>query len=351
MAREGVDYSYSRPDVNCLRRSGKTFVVRYMHPTSSKTLDPAEARRLANADLDIVTSYEGQTAGWMLDGYERGRAAARDALRIARNCGMPDGRPIYYSLDIDPQPLSGAQWDAAKRCLAGAASVHGRSTVGVYGGFKAIEVLCPTWARWGWQTYAWSGGAWSHKAHIQQYRNEVDFCGGQVDFNRSNVADFGQWPGTGVIDMPLDATDKAWLRSEIDAQLRSFAGRRWDDGALTLTELLGKYGTESSTLPWLRAEIERQLRAFAGRRWDEGALTLTELLGKYDTGAVKLLANDRDQSATLARIEAAVQSGTPVTLTPEQVQTLVDAVVAAVIANVTPGFSGTVDLSPKPPAL
>ena len=350
MATEGVDYSHSRPDANCLRRSGKTFVVRYVHPTSSKTLDPAEARRLINAGLDIVTNYEAQTAGWMLDGYQPGRAAARDALRIARNCGMPAGRPIYYSLDVDPRPLNRAQWDAVKRCLDGAASVHGRSTVGVYGGFKAIEVLCPTWAPWGWQTYAWSGGEWSVKAHIQQYRNGVDLCGGQVDFDRSRVADFGQWPGTGVIDMPLDGADKAWLRSEIDAQLRSFAGRRWDDGALTLTELLGKYGSQSNTLPWLRAEIDTQLRMFAGRRWDEGALTLTELLGKYGTGAAKLLANDEEQSATLARIEAAVKSGTSVTLTPEQLQTLVDSVVAAVIAKGTPSFSGTVDLSPNPPA-
>jgi hypothetical protein len=310
MARQGVDYSYSRPDVNCLRRSGKTFVVRYLHPSSGKTLGPAEAKRLVNAGLDIVSNYEAQTAGWMLGGYRRGRAAARDALKVARNCGMPGGRPIYYSLDIDPNSLTGAQWNAVKRCLDAAASVHGHSTVGVYGGFKAIEVLCPTWARWGWQTYAWSGGAWSDKAHIQQYRNGVDLCGGQVDFNRSYVADFGQWPGKGVINMPLDNNDKAWLRSEIDTQLKSFAGRRWDTGALTLTELLGK----------------------------------------FSTGAVKLIANDKDQSATLARIEAAVRSGKAVTLTPEQVQKLVDAVVAAVIARGTPGFRGTVDLSPKPPA-
>jgi Domain of unknown function (DUF1906) len=196
----GVDYSYSRPDPACLRAAGYTFAVRYLHPTSSKSLDLAEARLLLAAGLDIVSNYEASTAGWMFDGYSRGQAAARDALAIATGCGMPAGRPIYYSLDVDPGPLTTAQWDAVKRCLDGAASVHGRASVGVYGGWKALEVLCPAWAPWGWQTYAWSAGRISARAHLRQYRNGVAMCGGDVDLNESYAADFGQWhPPTTIL--------------------------------------------------------------------------------------------------------------------------------------------------------
>jgi hypothetical protein len=197
---KGCDYSFARPDPECLHRNlGIRFAVRYTSIGSNpKNMSAEEVRGLLAAGLALVTVFEAKKdPGHML----RGRAAGVDAAKASRDlagaCGMPAGRPHYFALDIDPRPLRDAQWDQAKAYLDGAASVLGRSAVGVYGGFLAIEKLVPRWAPWGWQTFAWSDGKWSAKAHLQQYEIEVTHCGGEIDFDRTHpdrsIADYGQW--------------------------------------------------------------------------------------------------------------------------------------------------------------
>jgi hypothetical protein len=122
-----------------------------------------------------------------------GARAAEQAAAHARSCGMPDGRPIYFALDVDPASLTSLQWLAVEQFIDAAAGAIGRDAVGVYGGYAAIERLVPARARWGWQTYAWSGGRWSTKAQLTQYRNGVALAGGTVDLCRSTTTDFGQW--------------------------------------------------------------------------------------------------------------------------------------------------------------
>lgn len=151
----------------------------------------AEVQALAAAGIPVVVVYQ-TTAGWMLDGLDRGGQAAQEALTVATDCGMPFGRPIYYALDTDPRALTATQWTQVERCLVGAAAVTGRARVGIYGGLAAIERLVPTFATFGWQTYAWSGGVWSDKARLRQYKNNVQLCGGAVDLNRA-LGDVGEW--------------------------------------------------------------------------------------------------------------------------------------------------------------
>ena len=210
MMVEGVDYSHSRPGPKCLYDSGKRFVVRYVGPntTSGKWLRAPEMAALRAAGLQIALVME-TVAAAPLEGYAEGVEDARQAKTMADGLGIV-GRPIYFALDVDPNPLSTAQWNAIKAYCDGAASVIGRHRVGMYGGFKAIEVLTPTWAPYGWQTYAWSAGKLSTKAALYQYKNGVNLCGGELDLCRSLKPDYGQWPfqATGAFMALTDAEQK-----------------------------------------------------------------------------------------------------------------------------------------------
>jgi hypothetical protein len=190
---EGVDYSWNRPNADCLRQSGKRFAVRYVGtPTSGKNLTLTEVSNLQVAGVDLVAVYQ-TTAGFMADGSS-GTVAAWRAILDATRKGMPSSRPIYFALDTDPARLTSSQWRHVEVfCAEAANTLGGRHRVGVYGGFGAIERLVPRFAGLGWQTYAWSGGRLSSKAALYQYRNGVVMCGGLVDLCRSLVDDFGQW--------------------------------------------------------------------------------------------------------------------------------------------------------------
>jgi Domain of unknown function (DUF1906) len=165
---------------------------------------------LRAARLRIALVFQ-TTAAFMLNGFNEGVEDAGQAEAMADGLGIT-GRPIYFALDIDPRGLSSSQWDAVKAYLNGAASVIGRDRVGVYGGFKAIDVLVPTWAPWGWQTYAWSAGQLSGKANLFQYQNGVQLCGGEVDLCRSLTPDFGQWPFEGGFLMALSDQEQENMR-------------------------------------------------------------------------------------------------------------------------------------------
>jgi hypothetical protein len=207
MPIEGVDYAFPpRPHASELARAGKKFAVRYGGPGSSdKQLDPAEANALAAAGLWIVANAEGSAQG-LLGGFDVGASWARTAAAHFHNCGMPDDRPIYLSVDFD---VTSAQWPGVRDALAGAASVVGLARVGVYGGRRAIQ-----WARrdqvaaWFWQTYAWSGGVWEAGNHLEQYRNGVTIDGADCDLDRALKDDFGQWqPGGNYGPLGEDMSD------------------------------------------------------------------------------------------------------------------------------------------------
>jgi len=123
MAIEGVDYSYDHPTVAQLKAAGKTFACRYLTGTTtaapgSKNLTPSEAAALQAGGIDIVSNYE-TSEGFMLEGYDSGAKRAAAAWKQHKWCGGPDGRPIYFSLDLN---ATYDQWKQAKEFLKGAAS-------------------------------------------------------------------------------------------------------------------------------------------------------------------------------------------------------------------------------------
>jgi hypothetical protein len=212
---EGVDYAWGRPSVASLLAAGVKFVCRYLsHDTSGKNLDHAEAVKLAAGGLWIVVVWE-TTAQRALAGKAAGVQDAKDAAAMAKECGMPDDRPIYFAVDWD---ASSGEQAAINAYLDGAASVLGKGRTGIYGGYNPVKrALDGDHCRWAWQTYAWSGGRWDSRAQIQQYLNDQTIGGVGLDYDRSTTSDYGQWkPGETVA---LDSTDvkKIWTTDGIVA--------------------------------------------------------------------------------------------------------------------------------------
>jgi hypothetical protein len=141
--------------MSALTSAGIKFVCRYLSHSPSKNLTASEARKLTDAGIWIVVVWE-TTAERALAGKAGGAADAGDARTQARDCGMPDGRPVYFAVDWD---ASSGQQSAINAYLDGAASILGRDQVGIYGGYGPVKrALDGGHATWAWQTYAWSGG-------------------------------------------------------------------------------------------------------------------------------------------------------------------------------------------------
>jgi hypothetical protein len=222
--RIGVDYSTARPATSALVSAGATFVIRYVStPGNPKNMSLAEVQTLNAAGLDVVTNYE-TTQGFMLGGYSAGVSAAKAALEQARAAGMPDRRPVYFSLDLDPHTLTDLQWRNVFAFLDGAASVLGRDMVGGYGGYLFLKRAFDAGKiAWGWQTYGWSGGVWEPRAQIQQFSNGQRVGGASVDYDRAMAPDFGQWQ----IGQETDDVSK---QDVIDGLNEWFGGKPIDEG-------------------------------------------------------------------------------------------------------------------------
>lgn len=209
---EGVDYT-GGANIAQLVAAGKVFACRYGGPGGDwKHLTPEEAQALSAAGIAVVANAEGSASG-LLGGWSTGVSWAQLAESHFRACGMPAGRPIYFSVDFD---VTSGQWAAVAAGLRGCAEVLGGvHRVGVYGGRRAIE-----WAhrdgvaQWFWQTYAWSGGVWVPGNNIEQYRNNVTLAGIQLDLDRAYGTDFGQWTVNGA---DMDAEQDRKLNAVYDA--------------------------------------------------------------------------------------------------------------------------------------
>ena len=207
----GVDYSYSHPTPAQLKAAGKVYAVRYLTGSGAKKLTLTEVKALDGVGIDVVANFE-STAGFMLGGYSAGVSVAKTAALAASAVGMPAGRPIYFSLDLN---ATYDQYKIAREFLKGAATVIGKDACGIYGGLFQVQ-----WAHedgvapWVWQTYAWSYGQLYQHANLYQYHNGVVLGDGVVDLDRSLTVDYGQW-GAKEQDMPLTEADKAVIRSAL----------------------------------------------------------------------------------------------------------------------------------------
>ena len=190
----GVDFAVrrTRDQLRCLRQAGLGFVVRYLAPDASawKRLTPDEVRDIASEGLALVSVY--QFAGDRPDQFtpQRAQEDAQVALTWAQRVGQPEGTPIYFAVDFDAQdehlPLLREYFRLVQENL------EGRYLVGVYGSYRVVSALRDLCQRF-WQTVAWSTGKIATHAHLVQFRNSEDLCGGKVDLNLA-PGDPGFWP-------------------------------------------------------------------------------------------------------------------------------------------------------------
>jgi hypothetical protein len=194
----GVDYSFARPSPSGLHAEGYTFACRYLSPPpNAKNLSKTEADELWAAKVDIVANFE-EGATNALSGHAQGVTDAKVANGEANADGIPEGRPIYFSIDFDAQSGDFAAIDAY---FDGVASVIGIGRTGAYGGYAIIKHLFDVGKiRWGWQTYAWSAGAWDSRAQLRQVLNDITAAGdtGCCDEDQGWASDFGQWHASSI---------------------------------------------------------------------------------------------------------------------------------------------------------
>lgn len=190
----------------------------------------------------------------MISSYDAGARAGAAAWKQHKWCGGPDNRPIYFSLDTN---ATLDQYKAALQFMKGAGSAIGWDNVGMYGGLSQIDWAAQDGVKWLWQTYAWSYGQLSSHARIYQYRNGQTLGSGTVDFDRSvnNAVDLGQWNIEGTQDMPLTSDDIGKIRAAVQAELDEFSIKKFDTGALSLVELLGKYADPAGYAGFNRGPI------------------------------------------------------------------------------------------------
>ena len=195
----GVDYAFGpHPSISALKAKGVKFVVRYVGSTdhtksrSDKWLSKSEKDAL-HKEFDITVVFE-TTSNRAESGHAGGVADAKKAQAELEYLGLPKDMAVYFAVDYDT-----TVGPNIRGYFEGVASVLGLHRVGVYGGYKVVSVLMKEKrVTYGWQTYAWSGGKWHGAAQLQQYSNGVKVGGADCDLDRSEAADFGQWPKAGT---------------------------------------------------------------------------------------------------------------------------------------------------------
>ncbi|WP_280186040.1 MULTISPECIES: glycoside hydrolase domain-containing protein [Nocardia] len=198
-----LDFSAALIEPEAIKDAGYAGVIGYFSESrpgtnfGAKPLRRDYCDRLRAAGLEIVSNYQygkGDTSDWY-GGYDGGARHAEIALRLHREAGGPDGRPIYAPVDANPTL---EQWNAfIAPFLRGWASVVGLEWTGMYGNSRCIEwALEDGVATWFWQ-HNWSGGFANDDhpaAHLHQVRIDRDRVGGVVvDVNTVLKPDFGQW--------------------------------------------------------------------------------------------------------------------------------------------------------------
>ena len=269
----GVDYSWSDDDVAAMQRAGVKFAARYVSNDPGKNIDHAEALRLTNGGIAIVSNWE-STQYRPEEGYAAGVVDARRGLVQALGAGMPMGRPIYFSVDYDQ-----AVGPNIEGYFRGANSVLGPGGTGAYGSYRVVKRLLDLGlVKWAWQTYAWSYGQWEPRANIRQYLNSQKVGRMDVDFNQSMTNDFGQWmvgqtpyiPHDGPVIPTVDPSNPDFMRMVracqrvLRAQQDGIWGQdtEWRGELVRLTGLYG--GTDHNRI----ANLQQFVLGFTGRDID-----------------------------------------------------------------------------------
>lgn len=134
----------------CLRNSGKDFVVRYHSARTQqaeKRLRPREAAELARAGLDVAVVYQDNARLPGDFGRPRGVEDGNAAFMAASQVGQPEGSAIYFAVDTDfsmaqIQAVVVPYFEGVRQGLAAAAGAAASPfRIGVYGSGLTCQVL------------------------------------------------------------------------------------------------------------------------------------------------------------------------------------------------------------------
>jgi hypothetical protein len=202
------------PVANSFKRDGFEAVARYLVPSGWKALTRAEADRISEAGLQIISVYE-TTASRALGGRGAGLVDGASAVLVAEKVGQLKGSTIYFAVDFD---ASNADMPAVIEYIKAASEATPEYNTGVYGSARVIKAVMAAGAcsRF-WQTYAWSRGEVVQGIHIHQHDNGPNGLGLPmngiiVDLNKS-FGNEGWWNTL----MPAPPVKEEYLMSPEDA--------------------------------------------------------------------------------------------------------------------------------------
>lgn len=240
---QGCDYSFWRA-TSASDLSGYDFVCRYLSGGSSKDLTHAEAVQLTSWNKLIVANWESSGQG---GDHAQGVADATAALAEATACGMPAGKPIYFSIDADVSPSSTDDY------RNGVLSVLPGTQVGIYGSAAVVQHWRANGVAYGWRTMStdWSGGSSTQDCHLVQSGGNNN-----VDFDTALVSDFGGWNLNTVptpvpvppAPVPVPATPKEDELMQIDPKSQQPNGQAFAlNGKYTVMSLVADgFGAKTS---------------------------------------------------------------------------------------------------------
>jgi hypothetical protein len=199
-----ADYSFSRPNLDALKASGCTGIVRYAADVPGfpgKQVEAAEIAACAQLGLTLTIVQEGD-AQPALRGFAGGVADATSANNRLSTLGYDTGGWIYYAAE-DPNRLPQTAWPTVVQYFQGVNSVRARP-VGGYGSaalldhLESLGLISRKWAVAPWGGYS--------SCHLAQYGATVpaQFTG-QIDANLVIQPDYGQTPRPNQGQPPLQS--------------------------------------------------------------------------------------------------------------------------------------------------
>jgi ABC-type molybdate transport system substrate-binding protein len=190
LARQGVDYSFDRPSPKGLQSAGKHFAIRYLGGSKQKNPTGDEAKSLHDYGLDVILVFEGDDKR-MLGGYDAGVADATTAVQQGAEAWAPQDFFCYFACDWD---AGLSDQSAIESYLDGAASILGKSRVGLYGGYGPVSrALDNGKAAKAWQTDSWLPALKDSRIKLYQYVHNITIAGGNCDLDEGYGNDLGQW--------------------------------------------------------------------------------------------------------------------------------------------------------------
>ncbi len=180
----GIDTATRLSAEKCkeLKAAGVEFVGRYLVPPRGslkwKALTKAEAVNISAAGMKILCVWE-TTADRAKGGAAAGARDGEQALKCARDIGMPDTGIIYFAVDFGAQS---ADMDAIAAYLRAARTQTAEYDIGVYGCFGVVEAMAQRKAcTHFWQCVGWSYGRKSPALNVYQSMWSHPLCGISVD--------------------------------------------------------------------------------------------------------------------------------------------------------------------------